>query len=583
MANFDNSMTNRQLVSRLYRYFMVQKRALSVGLFALILFSMVDAGMIYFIQPLIDDGLNQSDSKILILGAYLTVFIFVIRGITSFISSYCLSYAGSKVTFLIRQQAFEKIQYFSMSAFNAYDKGALLSKLSYDTEQLSEAFLQAVITVIRESIIVIVLLAMMIYASWQLSLVFLIVGPCIAFIITIVSRRFRRVSRQLQAGMGGMTKVAEQAFSAHQEVLVFNAAQKVNQSFFRVNNQTRQQIMKLASVSALSNPIVQLIGASAIALILFFASIESVLSQLSAGAFTMMLLAMGSLLKPLKQLTTVNQKLQKGLVAANSLFSVIDSPNEQDEGQDNLIDCVGKVSLRRLSFSYLNDDVQALCDISATFEAGKVSAIVGGSGAGKTTLANLLMRLYTAPEQSIFIDDQAIENYTLKSLRNRIGYVSQNVTLIDDSIKNNLLFGCDRPVSEQEIHEAVAAANVDEFTQHLPDGLETHIGENGALLSGGQRQRIAIARALIKQSSILILDEATSALDNCAERLVQEALKRLMIGRTVIVIAHRLSTVVDADQIFVMDKGYLVDQGKHQDLLTSSLHYQALFNHKTTV
>lgn len=583
LINVATAVEDKNVSVRLYHYLMTQKWVVFIGICALILFSLVDAGMIYFIKPLIDDGLNQSNPNTLIQGAYLTVAIFAVRGVASFVSNYCISYAGSNVTYAIRQQVFERVQCFSMSVFNSYSKGTLISKITYDAEQLSEAFLTAIITVIREGIIVMVLLAMMLYASWQLSLIFLIIGPLIALIINIVSKRFRKVSKQLQDGMGGLAKVSDQAFSAHQEILVFNATARVNQDFLKVNNHTRQKTMKLAAVSAISNPVIQLIGAGAIAVILVFASIESILVELSAGTFTMMLLAMGSLLKPLKQLTVVNQKLQKGFVAARSLFTLLDTPVEHDDGNLPLLKCSHEVAFRHLNFSYESHSSLLVKGVSVVFEAGKVSAVVGGSGSGKTTLANLILRLYQAPEKSIFIDDVAIERYSLFSLRQSIAYVSQNVTLIDDTVENNLLFGCDKVVTQQAMHAAIESANVHEFLHTLPNGLQSQIGENGSQLSGGQRQRIAIARALLKQSEILILDEATSALDNHSEHLVQVALKRLMVGKTVIVIAHRLSTIVDADKIFVMDKGQIIAQGTHQNLLHGSVHYQSLFNKKSTV
>jgi subfamily B ATP-binding cassette protein MsbA len=565
--------------ARFIAYFKPHKKLVFMAISGIFLFSVVDAGMIYFIKPLIDQGLSDSNGHTLRLGALLLMVIFILRGIGSFISNVAVAYTSTKITHQIRQQTFEKLQSLPMRFFDQQSTGSLISKLSYDAEQLSAATSNALVITLRESLIVIVLLGMMIYTSWQLSLIFLIIGPVIAYIISVVSKRFKKISMALQDSMGEITKHTEQSILSHQEVLAFNNAKQMSGQFLLVNNNNRQQAMKLATTTAISNPVIQLIAASAIAIILLLASVEQVLTTLTPGTFMMILFAMASLLRPLKQLSNVNQQLQKGIAAASSLFDLLDQENEIDNGHLVLSGTAHTIRINNLTYYYDQATSQrpAINQFSAHIPPAKTFALIGESGSGKTSLTNLLLRLYQAPNNTIFIDDVAIEQYTLTSLRAQFSLVSQHIILIDDTLANNIAFGCNKPVSRQHIEQAAIAANVMTIANDLDKGLDTMIGENGKRLSGGQRQRIAIARAILRDAPIIILDEATSALDNKSEQLIHQAFCRLAENKTLLIIAHRLSTIKDADCILVMNKGELVEQGNHEELMDKKGQYHALY------
>lgn len=534
--------------------------------------------MIYFVKPLIDQGLGKADSHTLQLGALLVVGIFFLRGLASFTSNYTIAYISSKVIYRIRQQAFEKLLFLPRTYFDQNNRGSLISKIIYDTEQLSQAFSSAVVVAIRESVIILVLFSMMVYNSWQLTTIFLIVVPVIAMIINRVSKRFKNISHKLQSSMGQVSNKTEQAILNQQEIVLLNTRAQISENFDTINNHNRQQNMKLQATSAISNPVIQLIASFAISAVLLLASIDQVLIQLTPGSFTLILIAMGSLLKPLKQLSNINQQLQRGLIAANSMFSFLDEQEEHDSGTKTLSAQCSSIKLNNLSFTYEGKTQPALSNFSLSIKGGTSIAFVGGSGSGKSTLARLLLRLYQSPKQSILINDISIEDYSLSSLRAQFAFVSQDIVLVDDTLANNISFGCNRIITDTEIEQAANDANVMAFAKDLPLGLHTEIGENGRNLSGGQRQRIAIARAILRDASIIVLDEATSALDNHSEKHIQQALTRLTKNKTVLIIAHKLSSIQHVDEIIVINKGRLIEQGCHKTLLAKAGYYQALYH-----
>jgi subfamily B ATP-binding cassette protein MsbA len=570
--------TNATLYSRLFSYYKLYTKLIFIALIGLCLFSLVDAGMIYFVKPLIDQGLGKADSHTLQLGALLVIGIFFLRGLASFTSSYAIAYISSKVTYRIRQQAFEKLLFLPRTYFDQNNRGSLISKIIYDTEQLSQAFSSAVVVAIRESVIILVLFSMMVYNSWQLTTIFLIVVPVIAMIINRVSKRFKNISHKLQSSMGQVSNKTEQAILNQQEIVLLNTRAQISENFDTINNHNRQQNMKLQATSAISNPVIQLIASFAISAVLLLASIDQVLIQLTPGSFTLILIAMGSLLKPLKQLSNINQQLQRGLIAANSMFSFLDEQEEHDSGTKTLSAQCSSIKLNNLSFTYEGKTQPALSNFSLSIKGGTSIAFVGGSGSGKSTLARLLLRLYQSPKQSILINDIAIEDYSLSSLRAQFAFVSQDIVLVDDTLANNISFGCNRIITDTEIEQAANDANVMAFAKDLPLGLHTEIGENGRNLSGGQRQRIAIARAILRDASIIVLDEATSALDNHSEKHIQQALSRLTKNKTVLIIAHKLSSIQHVDEIIVINKGRLIEQGCHKTLLAKAGYYQALYH-----
>ncbi|MFT5755685.1 MAG: subfamily B ATP-binding cassette protein MsbA [Alteromonadaceae bacterium] len=573
---------------RLFTYFFPHKRWIFIAIVSLFLFSIVDAGMVYFVKPLIDDGLTGDNGNTLRIGAALVIGIFVLRGITSFISNYAIAFVSTKITFTIRQQAFDKLQKLPMPFFDENSTGSLISKLSYDAEQIALATSKAAVLLLRESLIVIVLLGLMFYTSWQLSLIFLVIGPVIAFIIKKVTTRFKKISITLQETMGEITKITEQSILSHQEVLTFNNSLYMSKKFARVNNQNRQQAMKFATATALSNPIIQLIASFAIAIVLLLASVEEVYETLTPGTFTMILFAMGSLLSPLKQLSNVNQQLQKGFAAATSLFTLIDQDDEPDHGLLTLSGDEHEIQFSNLTHYYQNaktpkDTLKpAIKEFSAIISTKRTYALVGSSGSGKTSITNLLLRLYQTSQNTIFINDIAIEKYTLQSLRTQFSLVSQHIVLIDDTLANNIAFGSPIKPTRLEVEQAALAANVMDFANNMKKGLDSRVGENGKYLSGGQRQRVAIARAILRNSPIIILDEATSALDNKSEQLIHQAFSQLAKNKTMLIIAHRLSTIEHVDCILVMDGGQLIEQGSHQMLMQQKGYYHSLYSNKLT-
>lgn len=407
----------------------------------------------------------------------------------------------------------------------------------------------------------------MFWYSWQLSLILIVLAPIVSFAIRMVSKRFRNISKNMQNTMGQVTTSAEQMLKGHKEVLIFGGQEVETERFNKVSNRMRRQGMKLVSASSISDPIIQLIASLALAFVIYAASFPSVMETLTAGTITVVFSSMIALMRPLKSLTNVNAQFQRGMAACQTLFSILDSEQEKDEGTRVIERAKGDVAFRDVTFTYPGREIPALRKIDLTIPAGKTVALVGRSGSGKSTIASLMTRFYDIQEGSITIDGVDIRDYTLSSLRNQVALVSQNVHLFNDTIANNIAYARTDQYSRSDIENAARMAYAMDFISKMENGLDTVIGENGVLLSGGQRQRIAIARALLRDSPILILDEATSALDTESERAIQAALDELQKNRTSLVIAHRLSTIEQADEIVVVEDGRIVERGPHAELI----------------
>jgi len=416
----------------------------------------------------------------------------------------------------------------------------------------------------------------MFYYSWQLSVIFLFIGPVVAIIVSFVSKRFRKVSKNIQQAMGNLTTNVEQALQGHKVVLMFGGQDIEADGFAKRNNDNRQQNMKLVVSRILSTSLIQIIASIALATVLYVSSLPEMLETLTAGIFTTVIFCMTMLLRPLKQLTTVNVEFQRGMAASASIFSILDQELEPDTGQNRLEKAKGGIRFENVTFHYPNKEQPALTDISFNIEPGKTLALVGRSGSGKSTISNLLTRFYQIEQGQIMLDGMALPDISLKDLRKQFAVVSQHVTLFNDTIANNIAYACEDKVSREQIIQAAKAAHVLEFTEQMAEGLDTMVGENGLMLSGGQRQRIAIARAILRDAPVLILDEATSALDTESERLIQDALDKLQQNRTSIVVAHRLSTIEKADEILVIEQGRIREQGNHQQLLNRGGIYSQL-------
>lgn len=569
-----SNKTSRRLLGYLKPY----RIGFVFALLGMVGYALVDVGFISMLQPFIDEGIEGKDLDFLKYAPLFIVAMFVFRGASHFIATYCLSWVGANIVKDMRQQLFEHLMRLPVSYHDKHSTGDLISKITYDTEQLKQATSKALIVLIREGAFVTGLIALMFWHSWQLSLIFLLIAPVIAIIVGFVSKRFRKISNHIQTAMGQVTTCSEQMLNGHKVILSFGGQQIEKERFAKVNNVTRQQDIKLESAKAMSTGVVQLIASFALAFVIFLASQPAMLESLTAGKFTLIVSSMVMLLRPLKQLTTVNGDFQRGLAAAKSIFKILDQTTEQDTGSRTLHRVNGHIRFDHVDFSYPgHEDKQVLKDVTFEVQPGQTLALVGRSGSGKTTISSLLPRFYEIEKGRITLDDISIKSCTLSSLRQQMAIVSQHVTLFNDSIANNIQYGLAEPVPEARLLEVAEKAHVMEFASQMKDGLNTMIGENGVSLSGGQRQRIAIARALLRQAPILILDEATSALDTESERKIQAALDELLKGRTNIVIAHRLSTIENADQILVMEQGQIIERGDHQSLLAQDGAYAQLY------
>ena len=552
---------------RLLAYAKAYKAAAIVSIFGMLGYAAIDSFVFSQLQPLIDNGLDGQDPTFMKWAPFFIVVMFILRGICHFAGNYTLAWLGNNVVANIRQELFEHVMSMPVAYHDKESTGSLISKLTFDTEQVLSAVSKALLTLVQQGAFVIGLLIVMFYNSWQLASIFLLITPVIAVIVTVVSRRFRQVSKSIQGAMGEVTTAAEQTFNGHKVVLTFDGQQREFERFGKINKHNRQQRMKLVAAKSASVPIIQIIASFALAFVLYVANLDSMREEISAGVFMTVLMCMVTLLRPLKLLTTVNSEFQKGMAASVSIFAVLDQKTEQDTGTIALKRAEGTLAFEQVNFFYNEqDEKQALTDLTFSANVGETVALVGRSGSGKSTASALLLRFYDATTGKVLIDGKNITDYKLKDLRKQFAYVSQQVVLFNDSIANNIAYG--KPdATRAEIEDAARKAHVMEFVEGLSEGLDTNIGDNGAMLSGGQRQRVAIARALLCDAPFLILDEATSALDTESERHIQDALSVLQKDRTCIVIAHRLSTIESADKIIVMDQGQIKEQGDHQALL----------------
>jgi len=496
--------------------------------------------------------------------------------VTSFISTYCLSWVSGNVVMEMRRKIFGHFMHMPVSFFDKESPGALLSRITYDSEQVSAATSKALVSIVREGASIIGLLVLMFWNSWQLSLVLLVVAPVVAWVIGIISKRYRRISKNMQTAMGKVSSSAEQMLKGHKVVLSYGGHDIERERFNKVSNQMRQQSMKFITAHAIANPVTQMIASLALVTVLFLASFEEIRSQLTPGTFTVIFSAMFGLMRPLKAITNVVSQFQRGMAASQTLFALMDLDTEVDNGKLEPKQVKGEIKVTDVTFTYQGKEKPALSKVSFDIPEGKTVALVGRSGSGKSTIANLFTRFYDIDEGSIALDGHDIRDYKLRNLRSHFALVSQNVHLFNDTIANNIAYAAEGEFSREQIEEAARLAHAMVFIDKLEDGLDTMVGENGASLSGGQRQRLAIARALLRDAPVLILDEATSALDTESERAIQSALDELQKNKTVLVIAHRLSTIENADEILVVDEGEIVERGDHPTLLAKGGAYSQL-------
>ncbi|MFZ5510252.1 MAG: lipid A export permease/ATP-binding protein MsbA [Pseudomonadota bacterium] len=528
-------------------------------------------------KPLLDTGFSSGASDNLILIPLAIVGIFVVRGILGYLASYGMAWVANRVITDLRAQMYQRLIRLPAGYFHRHPSSVPMTRISYDVTGVASAATSVITVLIRDSLTVIGLLGWLLYLNWKLTLVSIVLVPIIGVVIRGFSSRLRAMSRATQKGTAAMTQVLQEGIACNRVIKVFGGEQQEIQRFHKVNNDLRGYGMRQAIAAAATVPIVQFFASVAVAVVVYFALLQSASNETTVGSFVSFITAMLMLLAPMKHLADVNAPLQRGLAAAESVFSLLDEQPETDEGKVVLSRAEGRIRFDNVSFRYPGAERDALSRIALAIEPGETVALVGPSGGGKTTLVSLLPRFHTPTSGRILLDGHDLRELTLDSLRAQLALVGQEVLLFNDTVAANIAYGAMRHASPAQVEAAAKAAHALDFIRALPQGFDTLIGENGARLSGGQRQRIAIARAILKNAPVLILDEATSALDNESERQVQAALEELMHGRTTIVIAHRLSTVEKADRIVVLQHGSVAEIGSHRELLARDGVYAQLY------
>jgi subfamily B ATP-binding cassette protein MsbA len=526
-------------------------------------------------KPLLDRGFTgQMNSKLWQIPVFL-VGLALIRSLAQFFSNYLLSRVINSVLLKLREQMFKTLLNASTTFFQKNSASHLINAVVFEVNNVLSIMGGMLISLVRDSLTVIGLIGYLIYLNWQLTLVVMIIFPVIAFIMGKVNKRLRILNREQQTLTSELAYIVEESSAGYKIVKVHGAEQYEMRRFMEKAERLRKFALKSAVVGGLNQPITQLIASMALSVVLVIALMQSATEGTTVGGFASFVTAMMLVISPIKHLADINQPLQRGLTAADMIFALMDQPIEEDESRkanmQSLEHAKGGIRFENVGFGYEQETGRkdALSDVNLDIKPGEVVAFVGPSGGGKSTLVNLLPRFFKPSSGHIYLDNIPLENIILSDLRKQIAFVSQDVILFNDSIAANVAYGAVGPegIDRGRVIEALEAANLSALMKELPEGIDAHIGDNGNRLSGGQRQRLAIARAIYKDAPILILDEATSALDSESERQVQDALERLMAGRTTLVIAHRLSTIEHADRIVVLEHGHVVENGAHEELI----------------
>jgi ATP-binding cassette, subfamily B, bacterial MsbA len=559
---------------RLVSYLKPHRGVFTVGLLGAALFSASMVSFTLFAKIFGDGTFEQRDPRTIIWLPLALIGLFLLRGIGDFTQTYCMGHVGRHIVKSLRGQIFDRMLHLPVGYYDCNSSSLLLSRLTYNTEQVGQAATDSVLVTVRETLTILGSIIMLFVYNARLALVALLMGPLVAWLVTLINRKFRRYSRRIQDSMGDITRVAKETLDAPRVIKVYNAQDYQNHQFEAVNEHNRRSNMRLVLTKGLSNPVVQMVTATGSAIVLSISIADAISGRTSMGDLLAFFVALVGIAQPLRSLVGVSGPLQQGIAAGQSIFDLLDELPEPAGGDRVAQRTRGDIEFDDISFSYPAGKSVALRGVSLRVGAGETLAIVGRSGSGKSTLVNLLPRFYDVNAGAVRVDGADVRDYQLASLREQVALVSQEVVLFNDTIRANIAFG--RDVSAAAVEEAARAAHVLEFVRDLPAGLDTVVGDRGVLLSGGQRQRISIARALLKNAPILILDEATSALDTESERIIQAALEKLMHNRTTLVIAHRLSTVEKADRIVVMESGRVIESGTHAELIAREGQYASL-------
>lgn len=562
-----------QIYKRLLTYVKPHKKFFFISIIGFLVYSATQPMFAQMIQEIIDTLQAKSHEKLYYLPLLFSGLI-IVRGIGSYFGNYFLARVSANVIHTLRCEIFEKYTQLPTAHFDSNNSGYMISRITHNVNQVAQATTDAVRKVVQEGLTAVGLLGYLFYMDWRLSLIFLVISPIIAVLVRYVSKRLRMLSKKIQESIGDMTHITSELVNGHRVVRSYGGEEYEKTRFLGSSSHNRNQTLKLISTSAIHNQIMQLIIAIALAILMYAALFF--MEQASVGSFVGYLTAAFLLPRPIRQLSDANSDIQRGIVAAESLFEVLDEKTEIDNGTYQIARCKGDLEFKHVTFCYEGSEENALTDISFTAKAGETIALVGASGGGKSTLVNLVSRFYRYEIGEILLDGVNINAYKLANLRQQIALVNQQVTLFNDTIANNIAYGALAGASREAITQAATDAYAIEFINKFEQGLDTEIGENGVKLSGGQRQRLALARALLKDAPLLILDEATSALDTESERYIQAALQKVMGNRTTLVIAHRLSTIENADKILVIEAGRIVEEGSHAELLAKNGAYSRL-------
>lgn len=560
------------LYMRLLKYAWRYKLVFLLSIVALVVLSATNTGFLVTIKQVTDEGFVNKDAGKISWLPFMLFGLLTLRAFAGFTSAFAMRWVARRIVENLRLDAFRNLMQLPVSFFDANSAGVLTSKLTYDTEQVAKASTTVAMSAVRDTLTIFGMIGYMLYLDWRLTMIFAVTVPLMAYYLKTMTPKIRAAGRAVQDTMGTITKVSEESISGQRMVKIFGGEEYENSRFAAGVSKNRRMHIRFIRTSNLNSLVIEVLAATALGMVVFYAA-----GRFTAGEFAAFIGALLMLIAPIKSLSSMNEDLQLGIAAAQSIFALIDTQPELDEGSHEIGRARGEIEFRGVSLRYENAKRLALNNLSFTVEPGEKVALVGRSGGGKTTLVNLLPRFYELQQGMILLDGMDIRAFTLKNLRSQFALVSQDVVLFNDTVFNNIAYGTLRDVSEDQVIAAAKAAHAWEFIEQLPNGLQSEIGDRGVRLSGGQRQRLAIARAILKDAPILLLDEATSALDTESEQHVQAALDELMRNRTTMVIAHRLSTIENADRILVMEQGQIVESGSHHELLMSGGHYAKLY------